>query len=729
MKKIINHAGKNQLRFLLVVVMTLLNFLSAIAQKPMTQAEMDKMEKDLMRMMDSMKKDPAMKRMIEQAERAELEPVDTIRRRRPRNSLPPMNAALVKKLQKDSLSHTGYILYLKKLYDELQAKLPPDHKRNVANINPEWQKSPVKLSQLSVLGWYNGATMESTLLAAKAANLNPGNGLDANNLCAMLTMGGVPDRAIPVLQYLLKQDPKNPMLLNNLAQAYAALGATDIAKSYIARCLAVAPRHPEANVMAAQIAALAGDKNTAIAYCEKSLEGGYTASAHSLYYSLKPPKKKLSERLAKVDLPDAFNVYKFELPAQQLLIDEMDKTVKNHTQFREDIDDAQRILEQWIDPLEKKGEAIMKSRTSELQRDPMSYVRNPGKFKRPLTLLGMRVSADFSLVDFNDGLDEKVNAKLKELHDAYARVVGSIEQEYAAKMSKYECGEGKGSGCAMLDQLSKERCQKIDAATHQYLRGKAEARVDWQTKKKNIALKMFFLRSKWSYIAAPEENMAKAAYYKAASEYLTELRKIAVHDGQYYSYCNPTDYSAKAKRNALNMNGAAECPFELEIPMVIGKLGLNCEEASFGISAGASFKFTQNFATKQSTLNVGISLGFEKGIELGGAEAKAGAHIGETLFITFDQSGSVTDAGMRFGAGLSAGYGVKANIKLDGAGEIMADQGADMSRSFGEKKASIGYSFGINSGFGFDEGPLKKLLDPEPEKQVNPKVPIYKGKK
>jgi hypothetical protein len=681
-----------------------------------------------MKFMDSLQKDPAIKQMLKEADEMTVQTIDSVRGRRTGSALsipfPKKNTALLNKL-KDTLNTVQFKTYVNELYHKLESCLSPVKKRNIAGIHPSIINNPTALGQLSVLSWYNGGTEEAAVLAAKAVTLQSNPTPEANNLCAILVLGGVSDKAIPILRYIVNRHPDDPAANNNLAQAYAALGAIDMAQHYIYKCLKVARNHPEANCTAAYIEASKGNRDGAIAYAERSLEGGYTEGAYSLLLKLKPPKKKLSELLAKVDLPGDFNVYKYELPRQQLLLHEGARIEAEHHAFWDALEEVSSEVQAMAASYEEKGQKIMETRVRELQNDPMSYAKNPNRYMRPLAALGMRISQKYGAADYNDSLDIDLKKRMDELKAVLIRKTGSIDVEYNERSKGLECGEGK-TGCAQLDRLAKERCKKIDAARSEYLQGKAIARSDWQTKKKNQALKMFFISSKWGYLSAPEKNLARAAYYKAADDYLTKLRSMAVYDGVQNSYCNPSDYFLKDSARLKFKVSVPDCPFELEIPMIVGKISLNCEEASFGISAGASFKFTQNFASKQSTLSVGIVVGGEKGISAGGVEAKVSASAGQSVFITFDKNNSISDAGLVYGMSLSGSYGVKANMKIDNAGEILAEQGVDMGRNMGEKKVSMGYSLTMNAGYTFDEGPLKELLAPKPEKQENPKVRIYK---
>ncbi len=81
------------------------------------------------------------------------------------------------------------------------------------------------------------APQEAILLAAKAALLDPGRDMNLNNLAGLLVIGGAPYPAIPILKTLVAKYPDHSMVLNNLGQAYAGIGAKDSAMVYLLRCI------------------------------------------------------------------------------------------------------------------------------------------------------------------------------------------------------------------------------------------------------------------------------------------------------------------------------------------------------------------------------------------------------------------------------------------------------------------------------------------------------------
>src|SRR5690606_37451809 len=142
-----------------------------------------------------------------------------------------------------------------------------------------------------------------------------------------------------------------------------------------------------------------------------------------------------------------------------------------------------------------------------------------------------------------------------------------------------------------------------------------------------------------------------------------------------------------------------ECPFDVQIPFVVGKITVNCEKFSFNAGEGVVFKYEKEFTgQRQSTMSIGVGLGIDLSRGAGGAKGGLSAGGDMSAFFVFDKTGALSDGGMRYGAGASIGLGFETGEKIK------------------IKKAidgvSAGWRFAYNSGvnFDFEPGPLKGLL-------------------
>lgn len=137
-----------------------------------------------------------------------------------------------------------------------------------------------------------------------------------------------------------------------------------------------------------------------------------------------------------------------------------------------------------------------------------------------------------------------------------------------------------------------------------------------------------------------------------------------------------------------------DCPLDLGISLVIGSIELNCEKFSIEGGELLMFKYEKNFKTRESTLHFGIGVNLD--LDVVDVDAT------EYVFIKFDGNGGYSDAGIKTEASAETGFGPLG------------------------VKAEMGFTLGIESGWNFNEGPLKYLLTPKPESPLNKKVKMYK---
>jgi hypothetical protein len=609
------------------------------------------------------------------------------------------------------------------LYQTLVNKLPQAQQQEIASIVQNNNAS--QLCQRAVTSWYfENAPLTAVALAAKACGSNMKNGLALNNLSALLIEGSAVHKAVPILRYLTVRYPKDPMILNNMGQAFAVLGVKDSAKYYLARCVKASPHHPEANATLGRIAASDGNKQQAAAYANQSLKGANNEAARELMDAtgmspLYPTVYRES------NLPDRFNAYKFQLPPLQQTVDEANRVEAEWMAFREALEKEEDKLSPIAEELNAKGQELLEKEQAKLVAALKDGSWSPSGNEQRL-FAGNRIQMAVFTKQNQEYLESMGKwktawqAQLEQLDAALAKRLENIRVFYAAEMSKYDCGEGNGKGCVELDRLGKERCEKLNAATNDYLKSRAMAMDDIIQKMQNLELKSFFKSSYWGYMGAPNKYLAKAGYYNAALGYVGALKSICsmvAACGKKVPECRYLDEVKKERM--LSANWDFECPVDVSIPLVIGELNIDCESISLSASAGASFKFTQNFRTRQSTLSIGIGLDLEKSIEsemLPGVEGKGTLTLEQVLYITYDGKKQVTDLGMKFGASVSAGYEVS-----DVAKELTGMEDGSLEGKFG-------YTFGVNSQSGshmeFDDGPLKEIFAPTPV-QVNPKVGLY----
>jgi tetratricopeptide (TPR) repeat protein len=691
-------------------------FLSAqFVAAQQTQADIDKMMKQAQDQMKKYARDTSVNKMLKNLQDQQKQISDAMKNGPAGNNaatnaslypdpseygnvdnwkFPAKNAAILSSLPKKIFTKAELVNFLNDTYAQLAKKLPPGIGASVQSIAAKYNNDGSKMGDAAVTGWYTNYREESLLLIIKAAAINPDDGLLLNNCAAILNMGGIEQRAIPILKYLLQFNTGSSMVLNNLGQAYAGLGETDTAMVYLGRCIKIEPENPEANNTAGQIEAIKGNTDKAISYFEQSIKGAYNKPAELKLRKIKKNSKIAPLVRPRIKLPEYFNQFKYKLPAQCTSTNNAAVAKAEYIAFRAMI----------IKQIENYGGKIAQLQ-SKLYQNPLPTKR----FKKD----------DFAAQPFSEFCGIMAGEVTKEFHDNigqydkkfYADYL-NLENEYKGKFEAIKknykerdeaaskagcCGEGNVS-CCVPDG---EECKALNDLANEYLPKYAMLTEDWQEKNKDNFNKLFDEVIYWNYLhmhPVSDDYFRINCFYPLVTEYLGMLGKVGTTKIIEPCHFEPT--TATADSNTIK---DYDCPLNIQIPFAVGKIQLNCDKFSVSGGEGAVFGYERNFKTHQSTLSAGIGLTLELTAKAGPVKAGVSATATETAFITFDGNNGIADIGIKNEAKLSAS-----------------------ATGVGKKEVSVGSTLGINSGYNFAPGPFKGMGDPKPEVQVNKNVPIYK---
>jgi tetratricopeptide (TPR) repeat protein len=594
---------------------------------------------------------------------------------------PVKNIALLSSLPKKIFTKSELVNFLNDIYSQLSKKFPAGITSSVQSIAAKYNNDGNKMGDAAVTGWYTNYREESLLLIVKAAANDPDNGLLLNNCAAILNMGGIEQIAIPILKYVLQSYPGSSMVLNNLGQAYAGLGETDTAMVYLGRCIKAEPENPEANNTAGQIEATKGNTEKAIGYFEQSIKGAYNKPAELKLRKIKKGSSIVPFVRPRVKLPDYFNLFKYDLPAQCTSTDNAAMALAEQNAFRNMISkQIQMFGAKYAEVTQMKLQEAMQI----MHANGASRIVKKDEFlAQPFYGLCQIMAGDIfsdymkDVSDFNPRVTKK-----------YSTEMAVLENEY---QSKHKELQDAGAGCAANNNLANQYLPKFAALT-----------VDWQKKSMILYQKYFDELVYWHYLSLHPlgKYEFKIKYYEFIEQYLVMMGSIC--QTRIIDPCEPVTATASKDSNEIK---EMECPFDIEIPFGFGNAELNCEKFSIKAGEGAVFGYEKNFKTHQSTVSVSIGLILELEAKVGPLKAGLSAEATETAFITFDGNNGIADFGLKNEAKVSAG-----------------------ATGVGKKEVSIGSTFGIHSGCNFNEGPFKGMIGPAPEVPLNKNVNIYKPK-
>jgi len=315
---------KNVSSFVLFVL-----FITPIVSAQPTQAELDKMLKQTEALMKKYGGDTMVNKALKNAREQQKQISNAIKNNPDNNVLaspakedsvkfavPVRNTKLINSLPVRCFNKAELISYLRNLQKKLSEQLRSEYGTDISDV-PETSV----LQPWSAIGlWMAGNFDKSVLVCLKAAELQPDNKVLLNNAGGILTSCGLGYFGIPVLEYVLQQQPGNNLVLNNLGQAYLELGDLKKAEQYFLQCISSYKYYPDANLALAYIHNSWGNKAAAINYTENSLRGGWSTKANNLLTKLKPDAKMIDYIRHRYKQPEYFSMTKFPPIVQQSIV-------------------------------------------------------------------------------------------------------------------------------------------------------------------------------------------------------------------------------------------------------------------------------------------------------------------------------------------------------------------------------------------------------------------------
>lgn len=651
-----------------LLLFLLLTFSASYVMGQPTQAEINKMIKDAQAEIDKLKKDTKNAGMVKDLPDLEAlmknVPKTTNQAGTTKNSssstaMPAKNIKLFNSLPKNKLSRQQLINFLSLLYTDLLKKLPAGKVKAAQSIISQLNKDAAKIAGTGILAWYQNAPEEAALLVVYAASQSPDDNT-LNNCGAILNLCGLEDKAIPILKYVLANDPQNSTILNNIGQAYTGLGFPDTAMYYFMACIRQAPIHPEACGAMAFIEYAKGNIVKAKQYAEKSIKGAYSSAMAKFYRRISNGNAathlQLQNRLSQNKY---FELNGFKVPDNCKSWSESEVVYAQIQTFKKKIEAQLDKFKQLVIQNTLIGEAAL---AAEMSQTPFAEMAQAAKDECSDIYHEAKTAANIKYVT------QISNTVMAQHNDDMALINKYVPLFKAAEKNP-----------PLYEKLSYQKCQEkivIDDKWFMY-RGTLADRYKqaWMETDITFYNNMVYLTT----MTAPSQHIFKAECASIGSSLLASLASYVLDN------CNPMHKPNCIKPNPANdqnNNSAifneANCPINLEIPVGIGKMSLNCQRFKVEGGGGIIGSYEKNFITRESTVMLGV--GISTGVPFFEAGAKA------QLFIKFDGNNQPIDAG------------VMAEAEIDVRGVLPPD-------------LKTGFTIGINSGFSGQPGALQGFFN------------------
>ncbi|MEO8405048.1 MAG: hypothetical protein ABI480_10645 [Chitinophagaceae bacterium] len=651
---------------------------NADMQKKMqkAQAEIEKMKNDP-KMQELMKRMPKMDSLSKNLPPTAKTAISKTNGKTAANTFPARNDKLLATIPKKIFTKPELINFLSVLHNQLESKLSADKVAAAKETVLELNKDPMNISMAGCFAWYKSAPSEAALLITYAAAASPDDNI-LNNCGAILNLCGLEEKAIPVLKYALSHQPANSTLLNNLGQAYAGLGALDTAVYYLGACISKSNTHPEACGTVAYIEAQRGHNEEAIHMAEQAIKGGYSAAIAAFYKKLKKDANLLP-----------------------LLEDNLDPTARYFDMADWNIPPLCRSWQQ-SGTIYPRQQAFLK-KIATLRKGFENEAKGDGApvFNNTRDILVWSLSQDISVGPLHDVAQELEDG----FTDLYSEAAQKAYMEWLSKFMNLNTNEGTEAlaivtkyaplikaaekNIELAKQLTVQQCLEQLAMKNKYLAAKADATEKYKDERFSEDVKFYNNMVFLSRFTAPNEK----TYRSVCGVYATQmLNNFSIYAGGVGNVCNPAQKPncgefdpAKEYKEGDPKFSEANCPVDLKISFAVGKLMINCSRYELEAGEGIILNFEKNFISRETTVAIGIGAAtFIPGVP-GTDLSPAEAQTKNQLYIKFDKNNQPTDIGMAWETELDVKF-VATEIKT-------------------------GYTIGINSGYNFNEGPLKGILN------------------
>lgn len=469
-----------------VIIILSVTFLTRplIAQQP-TKEEMQEMQK----MMQQMKSDPEMQKAMQQFG-IDMKTVENTMNGEASEfsgsyyefdefQTPERAVERIASIPKKPLTTAGLPAFLSAVENCVNASIAGADREMVDLLLNKAGTSPDDLANMASALWMSGKYIPAAYLMGKACQLNPGV-TNLNNYSAFLVMTGGEELALPVLQKLNRENPKNSIILNNIGQAWFGLGDLDKAKSYLDSTTMIFATHSQANQTKCVIQESKGDRAGAAESMKLSVKGAYT-----------PTKEAMLRKLGfKVEGGDMDNSA-LHMPADPLgfarwmaLIPPFPRNYKEQMLLAPRWKDFYQTVQDEQTRLQEKAGRLNIEYADSLVKRQKRFAANPyqNQFKDPY----MSARASKVLKYYTDDRDGHNAEKARQIADAQMLTMTNMEkyrkdayQKYSAIMKKFgeEVGEGKPvppSTCpeaiAIYNSYVNSANSELEAFTMDYLK-------------------------------------------------------------------------------------------------------------------------------------------------------------------------------------------------------------------------------------------------------------------
>lgn len=525
-------------------------------------------------------------------------------------------------------------------------------------------KSPAaaEMGNGAISCYLTNLTQQSVYIMGRVCSEETADANTLNNYAALLTNHGVEEGALPLLNYLNRKHPQDPVVLSNIAMAWLGLGDLKKAGQYADTCIRFFPAWAhQAHYVKSIEKESTGDRQGAAEELKKSAGQVFSAEKESV---LRKWGGKLSSSHHQKHLPaDALGLSKFVFPSLPV-------TYQAHINNSEEWKAYYSELDAEIKKLEEKGRLLSKAENENSMAVAAAMIKKAGNRSGYYFAAGNNTNLSwwnyFNEIEAEYAFkEEELRKELAELNLLSDSLTEEMYNTIKAK-DTYECGEGQTCPEA-------EICNIHLSAYNTYMESINRKLEEFygtymHFKRKSINERVY--AAKYCLDDIPYENYKNSRQ----SEFLRAMRSIGYKKpaltpmfGGFGPACLNTKLNPFAKKGLQRFEDI-HCPpdWKLDIPGGSG-VSTHCTKITLTLGFGiGSASYTEDLLTNEwtnMTLEIGKEIG-SKDIIGKGEDVLVGANAGAAGYIEIDRQG-ITDWGVKGTAGLgNDAVGTQGEVKI-----------------------------------------------------------------
>jgi len=520
------------------------------------------------------------------------------------NDIPKLSA---KQVLATPSNEPDLMTYLAKLLEKAEAAISPAKKVTATQYLDKGRET----GYAAVVFWINKEHDLALYLMLKACIEVPQDKLLLSNFATCLSMSGVPEKAIPVLDYVLNKLPDNATVLNNLGQAWLSMGNIAKAKPFLEKAVLKDDLHPEANRSLAKIALKEGNTAKAVGYLQKGLTGGFDSETYNQWSNLAPGKDvaTLIRANHKQFYKDVPITKRWIMPKIPSSVTEAQEKEQNIQQFFANLDATRNDMP---DKIEELNSAAFESQNQQFTqmhqqsanlkslddvqkfKSQFGNMFHPFKFQAQLMLNSIN-SNDFS-TSYSKRIEQAAANRIERLGILNSSLKSS--QDQISMLRKQEDGlEGGENGVEelKLQELQKQICKLSKEIQETQLTKLAEINTQYLNIVEDIMNQRLQEELYWTALSVIP-NDPSGELYSLYETYLSDLyqfKSLYPMPAPLQVYCDETEdkYKAASVNGQLQLWEDAYCPIDIHYNVLLVDAQMNCREISIsakfdGISVG-----------------------------------------------------------------------------------------------------------------------------------------------